>query len=183
MTPPTYLLHCRGTHDETRVRVESYTDSKGRLSQRSQTYTETVTDFDFSIDIGRNLPTTGSGPVHWSVPDSEPAYRGKMVKEVELSHAEAQTVGKARRKASRRENKLSKAWELERTERGLPPWVGNEYQWRGQQSDYLPLDEGNGLRSSKTLRTWADEYCASPKRLKEFTYEKVGLTLTHSISN
>jgi hypothetical protein len=29
------------------------------------------------------------------------------------------------------------------------------------------------LRSSKSLREWADEYCASPKYLKEFVYEKV----------
>lgn len=183
MTPPTYHLHCRGTHDETRTRVASYPDNKGRVRYRSESYTETVTDFDFTIDIGRNLPTTSSGPVHWSVPDSEPAYRGKMVKEVELCYAEAQTAGKARRKANRRENKSSKAWEHERIERGLPPWVGNEYRRHGQQSDLISLDEGSGLRSSKTLRTWADEYCASPKHLKEFTYEKVGLTLNQSISN
>ena len=30
-----------------------------------------------------------------------------------------------------------------------------------------------GLRSSKTLRQWADEYCASPKKNKEFVYKKV----------
>lgn len=107
-----------------------------------------------------------------------------MVKEVELSHVEAQIVGKARRKANRHENKLSKAWEHERTERGLPPWIGNEYRWHGQQGDSVFLDEGSGLRSSKTLRNWADEYCASPKHLKEFTYEKVGhLTPSYSISN
>lgn len=28
-------------------------------------------------------------------------------------------------------------------------------------------------KSSKTVREWADEYCASPKILKEFTYTKV----------
>jgi hypothetical protein len=35
------------------------------------------------------------------------------------------------------------------------------------------LPEVDGLRSSKTLREWADDYCASPKYLKEFVYEKV----------
>jgi len=37
----------------------------------------------------------------------------------------------------------------------------------------MALHGNNGLRSSKTLRGWADEYCASKKYLKEFTYEKV----------
>lgn len=35
------------------------------------------------------------------------------------------------------------------------------------------FEENVSLRSSKTLRQWADEYCASPKSLKEFVYHKV----------
>jgi len=40
-------------------------------------------------------------------------------------------------------------------------------------ADGGPIEHLDGLRSSKTLRQWADEYCASPKYLKEFVYKKV----------
>lgn len=150
----------------------SHTSKHGRLKQRSETYVETVTDFDFTIDVGRNLPS-GFGPVHWSVPDSEPAYRGKMVREVEIASRDAQIPGNSRRKATRSENKASKAWETERRERGLPPWVGSAARWQGHGGASVVDESASGLMSSKTLRNWADEYCASRKHLKEFTYEKV----------
>jgi hypothetical protein len=173
LSPPIYLLRCTGTHDETHIRTITSTNSRGRVKQRSETYTETVTDFDFTIDVGRNIPVN-SGPVHWSVPDSEPAYRGGMVREVEVAFNDAIVLGKARRKATKHEIKLSKAWKDERTERGLPPWAGNESRWH-ELSNSMAMDEIDGLKSSMTLRDWADEYCASQKHLKEFTYEKVRL--------
>jgi hypothetical protein len=95
-----------------------------------------------------------------------------MVREVETAFNEALVLGNARRKATRSEIKMFKAWQDERTERGLPPWVGSESRWHGH-GDSMVMDESDGLRSSKTLRNWADEYCASQKYLKEFTYEKV----------
>lgn len=168
-------MHCKGAHSETRTRVVSHTDQNGRVKERLETFTETVTDFDFSIDVGRNVPAE-SGPLHWSVPDSEPAYRGRMIREIELGSNEALVLGKARRKATKSEVKMYKAWEDERRERGLPPWVGTESRWH-TQGDSMSLEESGGLRSSKTLRNWADEYCASKKHLKEFTYEKVSQSL------
>lgn len=169
--PPTCLLHCVGTHSETRTRMVTHTNKHGKLKHRSETYVETVTDFDFSIDIGQNIPA-GAGPVHWSVPDSEPAYRGKMMREVELGVNEASVLGGIRRKATKPEVKMFRAWEDERRERGLPPWVGSELRLHGQ-ADSMAVEENGGLRSSKTVRDWADEYCASKKHLKEFTYKKV----------
>jgi hypothetical protein len=175
-SPPTYLLHCVGTHDETHTRTITAISKHGRLKQRSESYTETVIDFDFTIDIARNIPT-GSGPVHWSVPDSEPAYRGRMVREVEVAFNEAIVLGNDRRKATKPEINMFKAWRDKRIEQGLAPWVGDESRWHGH-GDSTAMNEIDGLRSSRTLRKWADEYCASQKHLKEFTYEKVNLPLS-----
>ena len=77
----------------------------------------------------------------------------------------------ARRAAESSETKEFSAWRSERTQQGLPPWISNVHD--------VPLlggtqvDEAAALKSSKTLRQWADEYCASPNHLKEFMYEKV----------
>ncbi|KZT30564.1 hypothetical protein NEOLEDRAFT_1144182 [Neolentinus lepideus HHB14362 ss-1] len=157
--PPTYLLHCQGTHQETRTRWVHHTNQQGQTESRTETDTVTVTDFDFYIDIGRNIV---SGPVHWSVGDNEPAYRGKMIKELDFPHE--------RCKATRAEKKFTDLWQKERTNKGLPPWIGPE--WR-DRAGVDALREGRVLKSSKTLRQWADEYCASPKYLKEFQYQKI----------
>ncbi|KZP31382.1 hypothetical protein FIBSPDRAFT_849875 [Athelia psychrophila] len=159
LAPPTLLLHCAGTRDETRFRVVSHKDNDGKHHSRTESYTETVTDFDFLIDLGQHLLPD---PVHWSVPDAEPAFRGRMVREVQLPSDEAFVLGHTRRKAPRAEVALLKAWQSERTAHGLPPWAARA----------PTQDPESGLRSSRTVRDWADAYCASPKRLKEFTYTK-----------
>ena len=88
--------------------------------------------------------------------------------------------GTGRRKATKQEKKSSKGWDKERAERGLPPWVGRGVgvlavnEIRNPEIDPFRT---NVLKSSKTLREWADEYCASDRKLKEFTYEKVCLSL------
>ena len=86
-----------------------------------------------------------------------------MVREFEGS------AGTGRQVAKRKEIKRYKEWEVKRKGLGLPPWVSrvDNNIINGSSAD---LD---GLRSSKTLRQWADEYCASPKYLKEFVYKKV----------
>ncbi|KAJ7244773.1 hypothetical protein B0H12DRAFT_1128727 [Mycena haematopus] len=152
---PLFRLHCRGTHTETRRRHVTERTQDGRTKTRTESYTETVVDFDFQIDASHF-----SGPVHWSVDDSEPAYRGGMVREIDSPEG--------KRKAARAEIKLFKGWVDDRTARGLPPWVtGLEAYAQAMSSD------ATVLKSSRTLRQWADEYCASPKYLKEFVYEKV----------
>lgn len=165
VTPPTFLIHCRGTHDETHTRFVSRTDPQGRQFTETETYTETVTDFDFKIE--QPVP---SRPIQWTVADEEPAYRGRMNREVGLP---GDTI-----KADRSTMKQFKAWRVERHKRGLPPWVG-------------PIDTSDGatsfrtsavhsmdvLKSSWTLRQWADDYCQSRSIFKEFVYEKVGADL------
>lgn len=159
-TSPSHRISCRGTHTEVRHRWVTGRDNDGRSRSRQETYTETITDFDFCIDIVPNGPVT---PIQWSVADDEPAYRGLMVREFEGS------TGTGRRVAKRKEIKSYKEWEEERKGLGLPPWV-SRVDNNITDGSSAQLD---GLRSSKTLRQWADEYCASPKYLKEFVYKKV----------
>ena len=172
---PYYQLHCHGAHPETHYRyVTRQTD--GRTETAYESETETVTDFDFLINIYPSLPTSTSlqsnscGPIHWSVADSEPAYRGRMVQEIE------QPLIGERHAAASSETKEYSAWRSERTKLGLPPWISNVHNVPSLEG--TQVNEAAAFRSSKTLRQWADEYCASPKHLKEFMYEKVCIGLT-----
>ncbi|PBK77326.1 hypothetical protein ARMSODRAFT_949234 [Armillaria solidipes] len=153
-TPPSLSLHCRGTHTETRQRHVTKAGPGGGSS--TQSYTETVVDFDFYISLDQLILPE---PTHWSVADSDPAYRGRMFKEMDLS---------GKRKARWKERRAFCFWIKDRDARGLPPWISSI-----QATDtYSTLEDSTILRSSKTLRAWADEYCASPKYLKEFVYVK-----------
>ncbi|KAK0478383.1 hypothetical protein IW261DRAFT_1551706 [Armillaria novae-zelandiae] len=153
-TPPSLSLHCRGTHSETRQRQVTHSGPGGRTS--TQSYTENVVDFDFYISLDQLILPE---PTHWSVADSDPAYRGRMFKEMDLS---------GKRKARWKERRAFSSWIKERDACGLPPWIPSI-----QATDTYPtLEDSTVLRSSKTLRAWADEYCASPKYLKEFVYVK-----------
>jgi hypothetical protein len=125
-------------------------------------YTETVVDFDFAIDISRHLLHP---PVLWTVPDDEPAYRGRMKREV-LTDA----MGGVRR-VSRRVLKAGNAWREQRERWGLPPWLSQVDQVDTMRRA-SPLDERVPMRSELTLRQWADRYCASHKSLKSFTFSK-----------
>lgn len=163
---PFCRLHCRGTHTENKSRWVTDHGSNGHSQSRFETYTETVTDFDFCIDIkpGQELDPQ---PTHWSVADDEPAYRGLMVREVEMPLA----AGK--RTATRKEIKEYKAFVAQRKAHGLPPWVADlNIVWTEGVSE-----QDHVLKSSKSLRQWADEYCASPKYLKEFVYDQVSSRL------
>jgi hypothetical protein len=124
-------------------------------------YTETVTDFDFRVDLTQNLQSV----THWTVGDSEPAYRGKMVREVE----EQDGISLQKRAATRKEGKAIDNWRKHRVENGIPPWV----QMGGDLTAVHQLPNGPVYKSSRTVRQWADDYCASDKLLKEFMYEKV----------
>ncbi|KAJ7103556.1 hypothetical protein B0H15DRAFT_942976 [Mycena belliarum] len=149
-TNPQFQLHCRGTHTETSYRSVTERSPDGRTHTRTESYTETIQDFDFYVDASH----FSTGPVHWSVADSEPAYRGGMVREVDSPEG--------KRKATRAEVKLYKGWLEDRTARGLPPWVNSIEAFSEGMSPNATV-----LKSSRTLRH------ASPKYLKEFTYEKV----------
>jgi hypothetical protein len=81
-------------------------------------------------------------------------------------------------KADRSTMKRFKAWQVERQKRGLPPWVGpnDDAAFRDapfRTSAVQRSHSMNALRSSWTLRQWADDYCQSRNIFKEFVYEKV----------
>jgi hypothetical protein len=76
-TPPTFLVHCRGTRSETRTRLVETTGSEGRQCTEKVEYRKTVTDFDFKIRC--QVPPNAT---QWTVGDDKPAYRGRMCREV-----------------------------------------------------------------------------------------------------
>lgn len=215
--PPGYRLHCQGTHPETHYRFATSSDNSSH-SNRTESFTENVTDFDFYIHITppfssqTSTPpladskmsthdTDDAVPIHWSVADNEPVYRGRMVRQVEspttrgpislpedglpliasdhLSHAATQC-----RRASRRERNDYSEWIKQRTRRGIPPWTSVPGLANGQWSQAAAMTATHSTKlafsdlpststSSKTLRHWADSYCSSPKLLKEFVYTKL----------
>jgi len=108
------------------------------------------------------------------VGDDEPAFRGKMVRESDIPGSSLHSVGSShRRRATRRETKRYLEWCRKRRQRGYPPWTKEEEDGVSFDGTMQSFEENMRLRSSKTLRQWADEYCASPKYLKEFVYHKV----------
>ncbi|KAG6814054.1 hypothetical protein H0H92_003101 [Tricholoma furcatifolium] len=155
--PPLFRIHCKGTHVEHRTHWVIRT-ADGNTTSRRETQSETVTDFDFYIDA--LIPLTLTKPIHWSVGDTQPAYRGQMVRETE-SLGTTQVVKRSVEKAHLK-------WLEQCVTHGFPPWALSTDRWSEET-----VDDGTGaLKSSKTLRQWADEYCASSKYLKEFVYEK-----------
>ncbi|KAI0348579.1 hypothetical protein BDW22DRAFT_1350815 [Trametopsis cervina] len=150
---PQLFLHVKGEHQEHQTRRVASTDDDGQTHYKTHSETVTVFDFDFCIDASRYvLPR----PTQWTVSDEEPAYRGAMALEVDGGL----TPESARRKATSKECEIADAWNEKKKARGLPPWAG------------VGGDEGEILSSTRSMRAWVDEYCASTKMLKEFTYKK-----------
>ncbi|KAI9433004.1 hypothetical protein H4582DRAFT_2082825 [Lactarius indigo] len=161
-TPPTFLVHCRSTHDEKcSCRVEK-TDLEGHEYTGTVFDTKTITDFDFTIEHQVLPPAT-----QWTVGDEEPAYRGHMSKEVgppgEATKEDGATIDSF------------ETWLVERRSHGLPPWLAKE------RLASFPIStverphrcQCSVLQSSWTLRQWTDDYCQSRKIFKEFVYRKV----------
>ncbi|KDR84963.1 hypothetical protein GALMADRAFT_304991 [Galerina marginata CBS 339.88] len=148
LTPPTYILNIVGTHRERRTRAVTSTVN-GTTTTRIENHTVTITDFDFPIDLTSCI---AHGPVFWSCPDSDPAFRGLMVRQ----------LNSPRRKATSQEIDIFKVEEHHRRDAGVAPWQAPDGSFRTQDQ-----------ASSLTPRQWADEYASSPKLLKEFIYEKV----------
>lgn len=148
--PPRLLLHCKGTHPETRMKTVHYHEN-GHSRSRLESETITVTDFDFKIDITPNLVP---GYELWTMDDGEPTYRGKMIKEVGVSGG--------KRKPDSITLSDAEQWAKQRKTQGCEPWS----RYAGEVSDR------GSIRSSWTLRQWADDYCASKRVLKEFVFMK-----------
>ena len=105
------------------------------------------------------------------LPDRRLIKGFQLIEFIDAEDLEGIVRHRKRRHASRKESKLGKARQQERRDRGLPPWASLESEGRGPAG--AEIQHTKVLKSSQTLREWADEYCASDKVLKEFTYEKV----------
>ena len=177
-TPPTYHLHIIGTHEKNRTcifnshhyRWDDHSDTKIKTETATAT-TEVIVDFDFRIDLTPNIiKDPAHAPVQWSVPDNEPAYRGKAYQEVEVSDTPG---GETRmRKLDTKELEEYELWYKEGNRKGLPPWIRSRSR-NPSASRNAPSEDGVRLRSSQTVRKWCDDYCASDRLHKEFIYTKV----------
>ncbi|KAI0052875.1 hypothetical protein FA95DRAFT_1170490 [Auriscalpium vulgare] len=161
-TPPTYIVHIQGVHVERRSRLVTTKDRHGHSRTETEYYNETVTDFDFKIDLSQHVPSYAT---QWTVGDDEPTYRGKMKCEIGLPGAT--------RKPEKAEARVFDSWQLERVKRGLPPWIGLQQSIVHGDNRVAMQERHEVLKSSWTLRQWADDYCGSNKVFKEFVYEKV----------
>jgi hypothetical protein len=112
---------------------------------------------------------------------------------------EHESARRRRWKASKQEKKRAGTWKREREMRGLPPWIGSptpvglppSATARGAgavvNTSFVPpsvhaeMYQNDVMKSTKTIREWADEYCASDKFLKEFVYTKVHIIFQYSI--
>jgi hypothetical protein len=159
-TPPTLLIHCHGSHEESRPHQVERTDSQGRRYMETEYRSETITDFDFTIE--HQVPPRAT---QWTVQDAEPAYRGRMSKEV---GPPGQTT-----KAGHDAINSFTEWVKERRLRGLPPWVAKERLATVPNGAVEQSHLANIPQSSWTLRQWADDYCQSEVIFKEFVYRKV----------
>ncbi|KAG8979760.1 hypothetical protein FRB94_010347 [Tulasnella sp. JGI-2019a] len=182
-TPPVFMIGCKGTH----------------LVKRYDTY-ETVTDFCFYLQP----PLIKELPPILVVGDMDPAYRGKMSREVDaplvsgspdLEMGHGGSGSQWRRKALKLECKQADERTARLKGQGLPPWSLLQGEIPGTQT-CIESEEGRhrfqfvgggassdvGLHvPSNSLRQWADDYCASNKVFKEFDFDKVvyGWDLTH----
>ena len=107
---------------------------------------------------------------------------------------EHESARRRRWKASKQEKRRANTWKAERLMRGLPPWIGppspvgmppastmtvTTRTTRGVDTNVVgpPVNpemyQNDVMKSSMTVREWADEYCSSDKMFKEFTYHKV----------
>ncbi|KAF9535449.1 hypothetical protein CPB83DRAFT_779432 [Crepidotus variabilis] len=147
---PNYTVTLHGTHTERRTRTVWRTVN-GRQTAHTETYTVTVTDFQFSFDLTHYIAV---GPEHYTYPDDKATFRGLMVKQVMMPQG-------LKRKATKEEKYADEMDRQEHEQRGVPPWMdmnGNQ-RWRRDASSW-------------TLRQWADDYASSKKILKEFVYTK-----------
>ncbi|KAG9006998.1 hypothetical protein FRB93_008264 [Tulasnella sp. JGI-2019a] len=179
-TPPIFRVGCKGTHKD-----RGYDGNGGW-------HDVTVTDFRFYLE-----PPLLNGPLPiFIVGEREVAFRGRIFKEFdappinEPSSLEAGQGGSGsqwRRKAPRPKRKLADERAIRMTGLGLPPWTlaegeppgtqarieSEEDRYRFQLASRGATNDSDLQAPSKSLRAWADDYCASNKIMKEFNFDKV----------
>ncbi|KAG9019718.1 hypothetical protein FRB90_010988 [Tulasnella sp. 427] len=145
-----------GSHEETRTRHVTRTDSNGRHYTTTETYTETIQDFAFEIDITQCLLPEPRGPPVWVIGDREPAHRGGRKRQVdntpymvgdETSTTDLEAGKKAmktrstwRRMATDVEKGAADGRKDRRYNWGIPSWVLLPGETRGTEAN---LDNPN----------------------------------------
>lgn len=186
---PTVLIKCKGTH-------EQWCSSGGFGGPA----TETVTDFDFTVDISSALlpVDTYAAPV-WVVADEEPAKRGRYWRQIDHNPssqnplhvpADIEASQLLRRRATPLERKQALDDAQRRKELALPPWARVSTLTTDQTGARLlfPTDrlrfentsfctiedfsDDNLPSPTKSLAEWTEEYCATRCPLKEFRFER-----------
>ncbi|KAG8990744.1 hypothetical protein FRB94_013111 [Tulasnella sp. JGI-2019a] len=153
---PTLYLRCNASHEEWHTRqITRYVD--GRSVTSTETYSEKVTDFDFTIDISDAiLPAPRTGAPIWLAGDKNATYRGGRQLEVDSAPTMVTDVdghpvsmdleageswGKRRswrRKATKLEKEASAAWKKRREDGGYAPWVLIRGMIRGTEACVEP---------------------------------------------
>ncbi|KAG8950036.1 hypothetical protein FRC04_008116 [Tulasnella sp. 424] len=149
--PPTVTVIFHGSHQEVRTRHVTRRDSNGHTYTATETYTETITDFAFEIDVTQHILSEPRGPPVWIVGDREPAHRGDRKRQVDntpymVGDETSTTDLEAGKKAmSTKSNWRRKATDVEkgsadgRKERrftyGLPSWVLLPGETRGTEAN------------------------------------------------
>ncbi|KAG8916229.1 hypothetical protein FRC01_003289 [Tulasnella sp. 417] len=186
---PTVLIKCTGSHE---------------ISSPSGTFgvsdTETVKDFDFTVDISNVLlPVDAYGAPVWVVANEEPAKRGKHWRQIDhdansqnplRNPADIEASQLLRRRATPLERKQGLDDAQRRRELGLPPWACVSTQTPDQTGVHLlfPVDrvrfenasfctiedfsDSNLPSPAKSLGEWTEEFCASRSPLKEFRFQR-----------
>ncbi|KAG8988419.1 hypothetical protein FRB93_004107 [Tulasnella sp. JGI-2019a] len=198
--PPVFKVSCTGSHQEKRTR--QVLRKRGNTEYwATETYQQTILDFDFVIDLTSNIIPEPLGVPIYVVGDRTATYRGKTVKEVdEGPHKNANGrdlemnqigVGKElRRKAEEDEVDAAHVRQERLKNVGLPPWVRlpdellgtpagidgeatrHRFQYGAHGADGT-FDDSDMQPSSQSLRDWVDEYCSGKKLLKEFNVHKI----------
>ncbi|KAG8868030.1 hypothetical protein FRB98_003855 [Tulasnella sp. 332] len=199
--PPSFLLSCSGTHQETRTRQAQVPNGQGGTRSQTETYPVTITDFAFTINLTQCIISEPLGPPIYIAGDRSAISRGKTHLEVDeaptkgadgkdLEMSQIQLGKQFRRKATSEEKDAAdtRAHRLELV--GLPPWVhlpgeplgtqatvdSDEARHRFQYSVHgvdQTFDDSGLQVPGENLRQWADEYCRSKKMLKEFNFHKI----------
>ncbi|KAG8854889.1 hypothetical protein FRB96_007289 [Tulasnella sp. 330] len=138
---PSLFLRCKANHEEWRTRqITRYEDGKNVTS--TETYSETIVDFDFIIDASDAiLPVSQTGAPIWLAGGRNATYRGGRQLEVDsvptmVTDVEGHPVSinlevggswvkkrSWRRKATKSEVEASTAWKKRREDCGYAPWV------------------------------------------------------------
>ncbi|KAG9043920.1 hypothetical protein FS837_008980 [Tulasnella sp. UAMH 9824] len=149
--PPRVTAVFHGSHTETRTRQVTRRDSNGHSYTTTETYTVTIEDFAFTIDITQHLLAEPRGPPIWIVGERDPAHRGNRKRQVdntpymvgdETSTTDLEAGAKAvsaksswRRKATDVEKGSANGRRDRRWAWGLPSWVLLPGETRGTEAN------------------------------------------------